>query len=199
MQLEERPYERRVKKSRLIDHAMALHSGSTDCVIQAGGHVGVWPNRLVEYFNTVYTFEPHPDNYAALLENTKGKNQIKAYKMALGDGWRTDSLKFSDKSTGMHYIAHGGDAIVNMTSIDLFCKEHNLFPGAIFLDVEGFELFALLGAEKTIKRNAPLITCEENECGKRYGVKPGEITKYLKKFGYKMARKYKKDLIFCKT
>lgn len=197
MPLESRPYERRVKKSILIDHAMELHTGATDCVLQAGGHVGVWPNRLTEYFNEVYTFEPHLDNYRELLKNTEGKDQIKAYNWALGFSPRAGQLKFSDKSTGMHHIAQEGDQDVGIVSIDWFCEKFDVRPDALFLDVEGYELFVLMGAERTIKENLPLISCEENECGKRYGVKPGELAEWLSRFGYNMRRKYKKDLIFC--
>jgi len=200
MQLEDRPYERRVKKSVLIDHAMRLHDGSTDCVIQAGGHVGVWPNRLTEYFDKVYTFEPHPDNYQELLKNTEGCDQIHPFSWGLGDSVRFRSLKSSTKSSGMHHIDPDGDGIpTHVISIDWFCDRHKLNPGALFLDVEGYELFVLHGAESTIRRNYPLIVCEENEACKRYGLDYGVLAKWLAGIGYEMKRKYKKDLIFCRT
>lgn len=195
--MEPRPYERRVKNSILIDHAMKLHKGPTNCVLQAGGHVGVWPNRLTEYFDQVFTFEPHPDNYKELIKNIKVKDQIIAFEWALGGSVGVKNLKSSTKSTGMHHIDINGDKTVHVTSIDWFCNEYNIIPNAIFLDIEGYELLALMGGEETISKHKPLISCEENAACLRYGIKHGELAEWLAKFGYKLGRKYKKDLIFC--
>lgn len=195
MKLEEWPYERRVKKSILIDHAMKLHKGPTNCVIQAGGHVGVWPNRLTEYFDEIHTFEPHAHNYPELLRNINGDENIYAYPWALGDTYCIRQLKSSTKSSGMHHIDKEGDDVL-MVSIDWFCSKHSAKPNALFLDIEGYELYALKGAIEIIKEMKPLIVCEENATCERYGFKEGDLAKWLSDYGYKLGRKYKKDLIF---
>lgn len=195
--LEPNPYERRVKKSILIDHAMNFHVGDRKCVIQAGGHVGVWPNRLVEYFDEVHTFEPHPDNYTELVKNTLGKPQIITNNCALGEEEGEEPFRFSKKSSGMHHIDRSGDILVRTVAIDDYCELHNIHPTAIFLDVEGFEMFVLRGAVDTISKLRPLISCEENHAGSRWDVEEGDLEKWLSIFDYKVGRRHKKDIIFC--
>lgn len=137
-------------------------------VVQGGGHHGLYAELLSSYFSTVYTFEPHPDNFYCLTLNCKSDNIIKI-QSALGatDG----SLTLEETvTTGQHRILHDGDMYrmpttgrfyrTHSTSIDSLNLEQCDF---IFLDVENYEHEVLIGAMKTIKKFKPAI-CLEVSC-----------------------------------
>ncbi len=135
-------------------------AGKRSCV-QAGGHIGVWPLKLAPHFDRVYTFEPDPYAYDALVQNTRGVKNIVAFPNALGEC--TDSKRFSYYSGRtavgtMADVKREGDreTIVAVTHIDGL----QLDVAAIVLDIEGYEPWALRGARQTIERCRPLIMCE---------------------------------------
>lgn len=129
--------------------------------IQAGGHVGVWPLHLSQYFAEVYTFEPDPPVYEALRKNCETTANIVCYPAALGDTCRTGVLSYYSTRTAVSTMAEIKDqgdlhATVDIVTIDSL----KLDVAAIVLDIEGFEPWALKGARDTIARCRPLIMCE---------------------------------------
>ena len=61
----------------------------------------------------------------------------------------------------------------------------------ICLDVEGYELAALKGANATLADFQPVVLFEDIGHGKRYGVPPGAVQRYLAERGYsEVARVY---------
>lgn len=152
-------------------------------VVQAGGNCGLWPRKLGEVFETVYTFEPDHENFIALALNTRGCPNVVKFQAALGDEAAfVDMQRTPEINCGAHFVAGPGihpvmtiDAL-GLTSCDL-----------IYLDIEGRELAALRGAEKTISALKPTIGFEDNGCSERYGVKAGETQEWLSStFGYRV-------------
>ena len=47
-----------------------------------------------------------------------------------------------------------------MTTIDHYCDEYGIEPDTLKIDVEGYELNLLIGAEATIRKHMPLIFIE---------------------------------------
>jgi len=66
----------------------------------------------------------------------------------------------------------------------------------LYLDIEGYEIFALRGALETIRRCRPVVACEVNGCAARYGVAPGAVANLLKDEGYEWVRTVRSDEIF---
>lgn len=187
------PVEWRRKGLPVIDMVMRM-PGRRGTVIQAGGHLGLWPLTLVKHFARVVTFEPDEENYACMRKNIAERDtsrKIEIHYGALGDINRTASIK-RGPTTGSHYVkVNNTSGSCPMFTIDSL----GLSVDALFLDVEGYEVFALRGAMEMIRRDKPIIVCEENKCGERYGFAHGDIEKQLAPVGYRIAARRKKDII----
>lgn len=156
-----------------------------DVVVQAGGALGVYPRLLSERFKTVYTFEPDYLNFHCLSNNTQVPNIVKM-NCALGS---TNDLVLMKRNTmhnvGMHQVVTHEDAYIPQLRIDqLNLKDCDL----LWLDLEGFEIHALMGAENTIRKFKPVIVVER---GLLYN-----IPQYLATLGYKIHSETAMDIIF---
>jgi len=88
-----------------------------------------------------------------------------------------DWVNIGDTSVG-----EGGDE-VQVITLDMIDSQ----PDFIKMDVQGYELFALLGAENTIKQSLPdiFIEIEEHQLAK-FNVTKEQLLNYIKSFGYRM-------------
>lgn len=130
-------------------------------VVQAGGHVGIWPRELARHFDHVLTFEPDPALFECLRRNTANLPNVRAYNWALGREIGAATMR-EDAKAGSWAIDAGGTVPVRMATIDSVLGARGLVAcDAIVLDVEGYELEALRGASATIQRDRPLIHVEE--------------------------------------
>jgi len=160
-----------------------------DVVIQAGGHVGLWPLKLAKHFKTVYTFEADADLFQCLVSNTKEISQVVPRQYALVD--RADHYKFHrSSSSGSNRLNELGSHIVAGATIDLM----NLSDcDAILLDIEGGELNAIKGALETIEKFKPVI---QIEWLKHYEPELQEIDRILKSLGYQDKVKSGRDMVY---
>ena len=152
--------------------------------IQAGGLFGEWPIELAKLFDTVQTFEPEPNNYEILLANVEGINNISAYPYALGMvRGRVDMCRSNDedRNPGAWYTQFGNE--IKQIAIDSFSVDD---VDLIYLDIEGGETDALLGATETIKRCRPIIGLEnkKNEFWRRFGYTRSPVEMLERDFGY---------------
>ena len=125
----------------------------------------------------VYAFEPVLENYI-MSKLTIEKNNLEnvfLYNAALGE--KTETLRIN---TNLDKDYHIGDAskidsegdLCLALAIDDFSYSSLML---IQLDIEGFELNALKGAEKTIKKHHPMIAIEDNK---------GDCKEFLESLGY---------------
>lgn len=164
--------------------------------VQAGGAVGVWPLRLSKDFQLVYTFEPHPENYACLRNNCTEDNVI-AYNCAISDNNRPVkiySLPQQSNNYGAGYIVNADDGIHAMRIDDLCLDDCDL----ICLDIEGAELEALKGAFQTISATKPLIVLEDKPMPQlsHFKRRVGEPGEWLRQFGYRQVAKVHWDSVY---
>lgn len=156
-------YDGLMKYIRDSDFLLSLlqkKAASRVCV-QAGGHVGMWPLHLAPRFRKVYTFEPDPLAYAALVENTRNEPKIVARHAALGEHVTVQPFSFYSGRTAvgtMTEIKDEGDLTANVWVERIDDLEEDV--AAIVLDVEGYEPWALRGARRTLERCRPLVMCE---------------------------------------
>ncbi len=146
-------------------------------VVQAGGCMGMYPRLYADMFERVYTFEPCPYNFHALVKNCQKLNIVKT-QAALGDrralicvegayrynaGAQTVAVAFNPDAPNCHIPMMRLDDMV-FAHVDL-----------LHLDVEDFEYQVLSGSLETIKKHKPVIFAEKPN---------GDINELLGNLGY---------------
>lgn len=177
-----------------LDIAFA-HVERWDCCIQAGGHIGTVPVALARRFGQVYTFEPDPDNFAALVDNAyrREPSRIWCARGVLGNKRLQVAMKTSHKSTGQHRVLAGQEGPVPTFRIDDMAIDR---VGAILLDVEGFEIAALQGAVDTLNKWRPVVMAEENKRALDHGHRIGDLEAFMKKQDYTRVAGIADDHVF---
>lgn len=176
--------------------AIMPHVKDTGVCVQAGGACGIWPLRFSQLFDTVYTFEPQPDNFKCLVKNTSEADNIIATNCALADDENTYSIHndiFERKNYGAGYIIPDANGIkaIRLDSLGLESC------GLIQLDVEGAELVALKGAAELIDAFHPTIVLEEKRLN-HVVANPAMARNWLERnFGYEQVDAIHKDVILC--
>lgn len=153
--------------------------------IQAGGNLGLFPKRLAEEFARVYSFEPDAKLHACCVNNAPEKN-IHHIQAALGSdrspvamhGGRRDNSGRASHEGLTHVV--GAGKIPQILIDDLKLGDVDL----IYLDIEGYEHRALVGAVDTIARCRPMIVVEINGTGRHYGVTSEETRQWITQRGY---------------
>lgn len=155
--------------------------------IQAGGWIGMWAIELAKHFDKVWVWEPVPYLYEVLDANAAddAPNEVTTWNEALGpvngtlelmvetggctSAFPSDHPKAKSRQTGRITVPMRTIDSLNLSSC-----------GALFLDVERYELQVLEGAKDTIKKYSPVLSLE---------VLKGEdkaVEKWAAKNGYKL-------------
>lgn len=168
-----------------LDLAVARVKNKSLCV-QAGGHAGLWPRRLAGRFEQVITHECDPILFRCLALNVADLNNVRISDRALGSF--IGSVKMQPRcSAGSWRVSDDGVVGVEQVTIDSLelpaC-------GAIFLDIEGYEVEALKGSLRTIEKFSPVIMVEELPRSKE------AIRAQLKLLGYRLIRTIHGDSIY---
>lgn len=157
-------------------------------VIQAGGNAGLWPIALCHHFQMVRTFEPEASNWECLMRNANACNIVR-YNKALGAKAQSVSVANpSTRNSGTARVVPGDD--VDMVTIDSFGWDD---VDLIQLDVEGYELPALQGAEKTIAHSRPVICVEVNGTSAAHGISDVDLWVWLSQRGYQRVKQINAD------
>lgn len=169
---------------KAIDAALPYLAGRHLCV-QAGGHAGFWPKRLAEIFEAVYTFEPEPLLFECLRRNCTAPN-VAPFRLGLGSQPGQVAFK-SHVSAGSWRVDPAGEHRITLATVDGLALDR---LDALFLDIEGYEVEALRGAQQTIERDRPLILCE------LLPRSADDIERWLKKHGYRQVVRYGRDGVY---
>lgn len=165
------------------------HIKNWQVCVQAGGNMGVWPKALARKFQKVYTFEPEPRNFYCLVHNCP-EPQILKFNCGLGETRKLASMGYEGSNMGACYIRDGADfPILRVDDLPLSACDFIQF------DLEGYDYFAIQGAEQTIKRFKPVIMVEDKGLSKKYGVEQGAVISHLESWGYRVAAKPHRDVI----
>ena len=136
--------------------------------IDAGAHIGIHTVFFAKKFQDVYAFEPHPETHAALFENSRKYLNVNVYFAALGRPF--DNLCIENHETentgDRQVVPVDGNPfdtpVITIAIDDLGLDDLDLLK----IDVQGYELQVLQGAEETIKRCNPVIIVEVEPKGK---------------------------------
>ncbi len=122
------------------------------------GDTALWFSKYLNEKGKVYAFEPLDYNYMILNENIKRNSvsNIVSIKMGVGDEKRSGTIMGIGGKASVVYEGKG--IRVEITTIDDFVDKNDLgHVDFIKMDIEGCELMALKGAEKTIKKFKPKL------------------------------------------
>ena len=127
-----------------------------------GAYNGDTALRFYEYFPDAHIIAVEPDrrNFRKLKENTAHIKNISYYNALVSDRDGTVALD-NNKGRGAHESEEGA-LFTEALTVDSLCEREGLSadsPLIIKLDVEGNELKALSGAEKTVRELSPVIVC----------------------------------------
>ena len=163
-------------------------------IVHAGANVGAYALKFAERFNTVYAFEPDTTNFKCLALNTINTNNILLYQGVLGCFNKTVTIENNESTNcGTGLVTTTGN--LPQFTIDSL---HLDTVDCIHLDVEGYEMFALMGALNTIQRCSPTIVLEWLDHGNRFGISQQTIMNFLVSLGYNKIKKVASDMIFKK-
>jgi hypothetical protein len=65
----------------------------------------------------------------------------------------------------------------------------------LYLDIEGFEMMAIIGGLETIVKFKPVIAIEDKGLSERYGYKQGQAEKFLASHGYEVVARPHRDVV----
>ena len=169
--------------------------------VDGGSHVGSWARYMAKRFKNVFAFEPNPETYDCLSKNTEGLLNVVPMQAALGqqDGAMLvtkDSRRAGN--TGSYFMQPA--ALKDTQSLRSTCipldrlqlKELDLLK----LDVEGYEWYALQGAERTILTCRPTIMIERKNFPGRYYATEKDAHEYLLSLGYVARENFRNDWVY---
>lgn len=181
---------------QILERALRHVPGRT-AAVQAGANLGVFPRRLAELFETVYTFEPAPQLFAATMHNAPAANIVKL-QAAVGESHKLIALSRARRDGSSKPEHDGLTHVSGPGAIPCLCIDDLALPvcDLIYLDVEGFELYALRGARETVRRCRPVIGVEVNSAIEHSGASARELREWIRLHGYVLAFGMHSDEIY---
>lgn len=168
---------------------------SRGVAIDIGAHVGLWSRVLSHNFSRVIAFEPVPELIECFQANLKHRQNVELFELALGDVRSKVGVRFDAGNTGNSGI--NDDVLPNVAMFrldDVLSKSIKI--DFIKIDVEGYELPVLRGAEKTIFEHRPVMVIEQKPGNaERYGFGQFDAIKQLEIWGAR--RLWEKAGDFC--
>ena len=173
-------------------HIMKQILKEGDTFVDVGANIGLmslYASRIVKQSGKVYAFEPHPGTREILMENIKINQVYNIYVSPFAVGSQKGKSKLYDSPdhnrgsasiTEFDASAHGYDVNIVTLSEQLDNQDIRL----IKIDVEGYELEALKGADQILIRdNPPALFIECSELRENtFGQKTAPLYDYIKSF-----------------
>jgi FkbM family methyltransferase len=202
-------------KEDIIKHALTLPQNY--CIIDCGAHIGdgsVSIAHALKFHNRediiVYAIDPSKFkcDFIEFIKKKNNLNNLVVLNYGLSNVNNTYKSKMNDdNNTGAwEWVLDNTDS--NTDNVNIFIKlddlvEENIIKhtiGIIHFDVEGMEKEAILGGFKTIKKNKPYMSIENNmKSGKNNnGIENSTNTDYYLEFlpkGYKYSYNKKENNI----
>jgi FkbM family methyltransferase len=152
--------------------------------VDGGAHRGIWTRELARNFDLVIAFEPREE---LALKIPAGF----VHYVALGEAEGTCDMEDGIKNTGQGHVVPGGS--VTMMPLDRFRVVNLDF---LKLDLEGYELPALRGAEQTINNQRPAILVEQNGLCQRYGYRERDLNAWMAAHNYRIVTSWGVDVLW---
>ena len=159
-------------------------------ILDIGAWVGTWTCAMNQFCGRIVAFEPDPQHYRCLVKNVP--ENVETHQLAVGNDSKMISLSDDNFTQAKRIIGDGNIPMVTIDSLGLADVD------MIKIDVEGYEMEVLKGAEKTLE-NIQYLMIELNNNTKKYGSSNAEVEKYLQKKGFKVKVKIWPDVVWSKN
>lgn len=158
-------------------------------VLDIGAWCGTWSIAMSPYCKRIHAFEPDSTHFVCLSKNVGPHVHIDPKMIAVGDNNDMVSLT-NDDFTQAKRIEGSGN--IRLHTIDSF---NFADVDLIKIDVEGYEMRVLKGAENTLKR-CQFLMIELNNNSKKYQSSNIEIEQYLEQMGFRTLINIWPDKVF---
>ena len=159
-----------------------------DIIIDCGAHIGMFSlfaSKKVGSSGKIIALEPDPENYKQLLENIK-INKIKNIIPIKKGVWKNEGELNFEGSLGAGSIISEkkSNQKISVSTIDKITEDLKLKKvDFVKMDIEGAEIEAVGGAEKTLKKNSTNLSIASYHI--REGAKTFKrVEKILKEMNY---------------
>ena len=136
----------------------------------------------------VVAYEPNPVAFQCLVHNTEGMSNVFGFCNALGAQNGPAGMAWDfPANVASHYIDHNNSNEGDVIQVRCFDDYFSLFDriDLIKIDVEGYEVNMLHGAEELIKKFQPKLVIEINEIAlERQGYTANDIFDWLLRYEY---------------
>ena len=143
--------ERKLLKSILSEGAV---------VVDAGANIGIYSqflSRCVGPTGVIHAFEPSAENFKRLQSATHKVANVRLYQAAVGEFSGRSELYLSDKLNVDHRTYTTGENSRRAVPIDIIALDDYFKPrqrvDLIKMDIQGYELHALRGANRVLQEN----------------------------------------------
>jgi FkbM family methyltransferase len=179
------------EEARSYEQLLRLVKPGYTCV-DVGANIGYLSMMMAarEKGVTVIGFEPDPVNFQRASENLSMNrlDSVKIHHLGLGDEKSEAIMEVrASYNLGGNRIGKEGTQgeKVSITTMDLFFEDSPPKINLIKIDVEGYEMKVLLGAEKLLKRDHPVLFVEINDGNLGYhGNSASQLITFLVNLGY---------------
>lgn len=159
----------------LIAYLKARKDATAGAFYDVGAHIGYYSLLASPFVSSVHAFEPDPRNQAGLAVNVKRVRNMQVVEKAVGNRVGTASLCVGDESSVSHLASNSDSPKSNhpvaITTLDAFAASESCPPCAIKVDIEGFDIDAIAGAQNILTVHRPLILTE-------FGIELGRPNSY---------------------
>ncbi len=170
-----------------------LRPGSTFCDV--GANIGVYTVEAgccVGPSGKVFAFEAHPRTYDYLCKNIKhhNLNNVTAIDAAVGDKEGRIGIAFGRGDSGSSHVSLTDgklQTMVPLTTLDMSLGQHGVDKlDYLKIDVEGFELHVLRGAQNIIEKSQGLLVQTEIDLRhlKRFDTDVSELVDFFTRRGF---------------
>lgn len=156
-------------------------------VLDIGAWCGTWAKAIEPLAKKVIAFEPDKTHFECLQKNCTVNCDPRLE--AVGSEIKNISLTY-DNFTQAKRVDKEGD--IKMITIDSLSYEN---IDLIKIDVEGYEMEVLKGAEKTLT-NTQYLMIELNNNTKKYGSSNIAVEKHIANLGFKVLMDHWPDKVF---
>jgi len=179
--------------------------GDQNTILDVGANVGSILLNIAKLCQTakIVGFEPDPRNFQRATNNIRLNTALNVCVVNKGLGLKSETVKLyhvNNKNAGMNRILNDSVAMtsssvldydeIQIVRLDDFIREEGLTNiDLIKIDVEGYELNVLMGAEDTLKRHRPTLFIELDDDNLRaQGQSARELVNFISCLGYDMRR-----------